>query len=131
MERGSTVELRKRYAQEMLRSQQEHRCGNVHAHAGREGSVEVCEIRMHGELTHEVGVLARAVMQDQCVRDRCPTWSMRPSYMDLLDKGAPDVLRPWPGENKKRASFADRNRPLAPAFIFQIPAVQKCLVEGF
>ena len=93
MERGSAVELRKRYAQEMLRSQQEHRCGNVHAHAGREGPVEVCEIRMCGGLAHEVGVLAGAVMQDRCVREGFCIESVRPSHLDMLDKGAPDVLR--------------------------------------
>ena len=131
MERASAVELRKRYAKELLRSQQKHRCSNVQAHAGREGPVEVCEIRMRRDPTHEVGVLVSGVTKDRYVRGGCPIRSATPSHMDLLDKGVPGVLRPFPGENKKRASFADRNLPLAAVSIFQFPAVQEGLVEGF
>lgn len=131
MERGPVVELRKRYAQELLRSQQEQRCGNIHAHAGREGPIEVCEIRMGGDLTHEVGALATAVMQDRHVRNGRPILSARPSHKDMPDKGMPIVLHPWPGENEKRASFADRDRFLTVGPIIKIPTVQGGRVEGF
>lgn len=124
------VELRQGSAKKPLRSQQQHRHSNVHAHAGGECPVEVAEIRMGWELIREV-VVALAVIQDQCVRDARIIRPDRFSHMDMLEKEMRRVLHLRPGENKKCAAFADRSRDLAAVAIFRIPEVQGGFVEGF